>query len=168
MIIKIAGLREGLHYYKFEEPVSNLDIGKQFVGTLKAEVELSKSHSEIILNVDVKVNINCECDRCTTEFMQEINPVYQIVYFFSNEPEGIADANVVYLHPDADKIDISPEIRDYVLLTVPMKRLCTEECKGLCSNCGKNLNEGDCKCEGANIDSRWLPLQDLKKKLENN
>jgi uncharacterized protein len=168
MIIKIAGLRDGIHYYKFEEPVENLNLDKQFVGNLKAEVELSKSHSEIILNVDVKVNINCDCDRCTTEFMQEINPVYQMVYLFTNEAEETDDSNVIYLNPDADKINIAPEIRDYVLLTVPMKRLCTEECKGLCSRCGRNLNEEDnCNCEGENIDSRWLPLQDLKKKLEN-
>jgi uncharacterized protein len=167
MIIKIAGLRDGIHSYSFEEPVNNLDLDKQFVGNLKAGVELSKSHSEIVLKVDVKVDLKCECDRCTAEFIQEINPVYKIVYIFSNI-KGMEDANVIYLHPDADKINILPEIRDYVLLHVPMKKLCNEECKGLCSKCGQNLNEDTCKCEGENNDSRWLPLQELKKKIENN
>jgi uncharacterized protein len=168
MIIKIAGLSEGVHNYKFEEPVEKLDLGKPFTGNLIAEVELNKSHREIILNIEVEVDAEFECDRCTKTFIQQLNPVYKVVYLFGNEPEGISDANIVYIHPDKDKIDITPEIRDYSLLAVPMKRLCLEECEGLCRNCGKDLNEGPCNCENESIDSRWLPLQELKKKLNNN
>jgi uncharacterized protein len=168
MIIKIAGLNEGIHDYEFRESVKNLELGRPFIGDLTAEVRLSKSHSEIILDVDVKVKSEFECDRCTKTFIHELNPVYRIVYIFGNEPENIGDANLVYIHPDKDKINIAPEIRDYSLLTVPMKRLCSEDCKGLCPGCGKDLNEGDCECEAVAADSRWLPLLELKKKLNNN
>jgi uncharacterized protein len=168
MIIKIAGLSEGVHYYKFEEPIESLGLDNPFFGNLTADVELSKSHREIILKVDVKVNANFECDRCTKDSVQQLNPVYQVVYLFGNPPDENVNINVIYLHPEADKINIAPEVRDYVLLSLPMKKLCMEECKGLCRNCGKDLNEGDCKCETNNIDSRWLPLKELQKKLNNN
>jgi uncharacterized protein len=168
MIIKIAGLSEGLHEYKFEEPVENLGLEEGFTGNLTAEVELNKVHNQIVLNVSVNVTARFECDRCNRTFDQELNPYYQIVYLFGDEPDDNEDINIIYLSPDADKINIAPEVRDYVLLSVPMKKLCAEECKGLCPKCGKDLNQDTCECESGEVDSRWLPLQELKKKLNNN
>jgi uncharacterized protein len=49
-----------------------------------------------------------------------------------------------------------------------MKKLCREDCKGLCNVCGKDLNDGDCNCDRSNADIRWLPLKELKNKLNNN
>jgi uncharacterized protein len=74
--------------------------------------------------------------------------------------------DVVYLHPETDKINIGEDVRDYALLALPMKKLCSEDCKGLCPKCGKNLNDGSCNCKDEKIDSRWEPLQKLK--LKNN
>ena len=50
------------------------------------------------------------------------------------------------------------------VLAVPMKNLCSEDCKGLCPKCGKNLNEGLCNCNEENIDPRWETIQKLKSK----
>jgi uncharacterized protein len=73
--------------------------------------------------------------------------------------------DVVYLHPETDTINLTDDIRDYALLAIPMKSLCSENCKGLCPNCGANLNDGPCKCKEEKIDPRWEPL--LKLKLKN-
>jgi uncharacterized protein len=166
MIIKIAGLSEGLHSYRFREPVEKFNLTSPFTGELNIEVELNKTYNQVILNVNLKINAIFECDRCVTDFTQELNPVYQVVYMFGNIAES-DDINVVYLPADADKINIAPEVRDYALLAVPMKKLCNDSCKGLCPKCGRNLNEGTCTCDPVDIDSRWLPLQELKK-INNN
>ena len=50
-------------------------------------------------------------------------------------------------------------VREQVLLSLPERSLCTETCKGLCAHCGGNLNEADCGCNQAEIDSRWSALQ---------
>jgi uncharacterized protein len=71
---------------------------------------------------------------------------------------------VVYIHPGTDKIDLDKDIRDYALLAVPMKQLCSDDCKGLCLKCGKNLNEGLCDCTEEIIDPRWEAIQKLKTK----
>jgi uncharacterized protein len=168
MVIKIAGLSEGIHNYEFIEQVEKVDLGSPFSGKITAEIELDKSHHEIVMNVNVRVNAEFECDRCTASFTRELNPVYKMVYIYGSGDDLDDDANMKYIHPDADKIDISPEVRDFTLLSVPMKKLCSDECKGLCSNCGTDLNKSECSCELDSIDSRWLPLQDLKKKLNNN
>ena len=87
---------------------------------------------------------------------------------FGQEPDDNDSIDISYLPLEADKIDITKDVRDYALLAIPMKKLCKEDCKGLCVNCGKNLNEGDCNCSKDMIDPRWLPLQELKNKLNIN
>jgi uncharacterized protein len=72
--------------------------------------------------------------------------------------------DVVYIHPDTDKIDLDKDIRDYAILAVPMKKLCSVDCKGLCPKCGNNLNEGPCNCSEEEIDPRWEPIRKLKSK----
>ena len=78
------------------------------------------------------------------------------------------EVDITYLPHDADKIDISKDVRDYLILSVPMKRLCKEDCKGLCYKCGKDLNEGKCDCTELEVDDRWKPLLELKNKINKN
>ena len=89
-----------------------------------------------------------------------------MVYLFQSnfsEPEDEKE-DIVYLHPDTDKIELDSDVRDFAILAVPMKRLCSENCKGLCPRCGENLNDGSCNCDEKIIDPRWESLQKLKTK----
>ncbi len=63
-------------------------------------------------------------------------------------------------------IDLDPLVADQVVLTVPMKPLCREDCLGICPSCGANRNETPCACEEPEKDSRWKGLEALKKNLE--
>jgi uncharacterized protein len=170
MFIKISGLSEGVHNFSFDEKVSLINLEDPFFGNFKAQIELSKTHNQIILNTRFSVKALFECDRCANNFEHEIDGSYKMVYFFGNKPSDgeNKDENLIYLHPDADRIEIGNDLRDFALLSVPMKKLCREDCKGLCIRCGKDLNEGDCDCDKSNNDARWLPLQELKNKIINN
>jgi uncharacterized protein len=92
-----------------------------------------------------------------------------MVYLFGQDKElnDNNDANLVYLPIETDKIDISQDVRDFCIIALPMKKLCSEDCKGLCFKCGTNLNEKECSCTKEEIDIRWQPLLDLKNKLNN-
>ena len=170
MFIKIGGLSDGVHNFSFYEKVSLINLEDPFIGSFSAQIELSKTHNQIILVTDFSVNAHFDCDRCANNFETEIKGRYRMVYFFGSKPTDgeNTDENLIYLHPDADRIEIGKDLRDFALLTVPMKKLCTDDCMGLCSHCGKDLNEGDCVCDKSNSDARWLPLQELKNKLNNN
>jgi len=168
MYIKIAGLSEGSHTYRFDDNVEHLGLEKPFFGNFSADVELNKSHSQIVLKVNVRLKAAFECDRCTRNYEQELNPVYTVVDFFGSEPQDNTDVNVIYIPHEADKIDLVHEMRDYSLLAVPMKKLHSPDCKGLCFRCGIDLNEADCSCDKESVDSKWLPLKELKNKLSNN
>jgi uncharacterized protein len=62
-------------------------------------------------------------------------------------------------------MELADSLREQVLLAAPVKVVCRENCKGICAQCGKNLNEGACDCAPAVADPRWHALRDLKKGL---
>jgi uncharacterized protein len=63
---------------------------------------------------------------------------------------------------DGKTIDLDPIVREQVLLALPMNAVCREDCKGLCAQCGQNLNEKQCGCEQKVIDPRLAPLMNIK------
>jgi uncharacterized protein len=58
-------------------------------------------------------------------------------------------------------IDLEPMLRDVIVLSIPMRPVHAEECKGLCPVCGADLNVSDCKHAEPEVDARWAPLQSL-------
>lgn len=164
MIIKIANLSEGVHEYNFNENIKNIGLDEPFFNNFLMNVILVKNHNQIILTGDLKLNARFSCDRCAASFDSVLNADYQMVYLFGHQMYDNGAADVTYLPADADKIDLTNDAHDYAVLAIPMKKLCRENCKGLCFKCGKDLNEGDCDCIRENIDERWKPLIENKKK----
>ena len=168
MNIKISNLSDGIHNYVFDEDVNELGLEEPFVKNLLVNVELNKSHNQIILDAKLSINTKFNCDRCNKNYFSELTSSYRMVYLLGTEPVDSGSINITYLSLDTDKINIDDDVRDYALLSIPMKKLCKENCKGLCSKCGKDLNEGSCECRNDEIDDRWLPLMELKNKINNN
>ena len=168
MIIKISNLSDGVHNYNFNDSIKELGLSEPFYDNFTVDVELNKFQNQIILDSEISLKAKFECDRCSNEYSTNLKTKYRMVYLFGQEPDDNDSIDISYLPLEADKIDITKDVRDYVLLAIPMKKLCKEDCKGLCANCGKNLNEGDCNCSKDVIDPRWLPLQELKNKLNIN
>ncbi len=163
MIIKISNLSEGIHNFEFKEDAKEIQLEEPFIGEIEVKVELNKIHNQIILKADIKANVKFICDRCTKEFETILPGNYKMVYLFSSEDEENGDISITFLAPNADKISLDNDVRDYALLSVPMKKLCKVDCKGLCPGCGKDLNEEQCSCQKEVIDERWLPLHGIKK-----
>ena len=166
--IKVSNLANGRYDFDFVGNVSDLDITDPYVGNYKTNVVLNKFDNQIILDVETGIPANLICDRCAREFNSTILSNFKLVYLFRahyTETEGDSE-DIKYLHPDTDKIELNADIRDFAILAVPMKQLCSDYCKGLCPKCGKNLNDGPCNCKVENIDPRWESLQQLK--IKNN
>jgi uncharacterized protein len=165
MKIKISSLKDGAYEYRFEDDVKKLELKQPFVGKYFTKVNLSKYLHQIIIEVATTVDAELECDRCVKMYSTQIESRYKMVYLH-DQPEGDDDSvDVTYISKDTDKIDIIEDVRDYILLAVPLKKLCKEDCKGLCPQCGKNLNDGQCSCKPEEVDTRWKPLLELKNKL---
>jgi uncharacterized protein len=80
----------------------------------------------------------------------------------SELPEGMEEEDFVVIPATGEaRYDLFPRVREELILDMPIKLLCREDCKGLCSKCGADLNEGACGCPGAPVDRRWGPLRNL-------
>ena len=69
--------------------------------------------------------------------------------------------------PDATDIDVTPAVREELVLAAPRYVVCRDDCKGICPQCGKDLNAGPCDCAPV-TDARWQPLKALKDMLRSN
>jgi uncharacterized protein len=75
-----------------------------------------------------------------------------------------AEAEIGYYQGEG--LLLEEALREQVLLALPLKAVCREDCKGLCPHCGKNLNEGQCSCAEPVDDLRWSALKEIRDKLE--
>jgi uncharacterized protein len=76
-------------------------------------------------------------------------------------PDTDVGPSAIYAVSEDGELDVAPLIRELAWLAIPMKHLCDPECKGLCPQCGVNLNEEPCQCEEIRIDPRLAPLREL-------
>lgn len=168
--IKVSTLANGRYEYDFGGKASDLDIFEPYIGNFSTNVVLTKFDNQIILDSETTITGNLICDRCAGEFHSVIKSNYRMVYLYraSVGDIEIEKEDVVYLHQDTDKIELDKDIRDFAILAVPMKKLCSENCKGLCPRCGKNLNEGPCNCIDEIVDPRWEPLKKINIKNNKN
>ena len=164
--IKVSSLSNGRYDFDFEGNVSDLDIPEPYTGKFNSNIVLDKFEDQIILNAETGISANLICDRCAREFQSIIKSHFKLVYLFriASSDDETDREEVIYLHPENDKIELDKDVRDYAILAIPMKNLCSADCKGLCTRCGKNLNDGPCNCTEITVNPIWEPLQKLKTK----
>lgn len=105
-----------------------------------------------------------ECRRCLADVSVPVSEELHLLFAEAGDEEA-EDADVYLLDPRAQELDLRPALREQWLLSVPAFSLCREDCKGLCTRCGADLNEGPCDCE-AEIDPRWKGLTELSSEPE--
>jgi uncharacterized protein len=104
------------------------------------------------------------CRRCLNEV--DVTVDEDAHFIFSSEGEDSTDDPDVYpFDPNAMSIDLRAAVREFWLLSVPGFVLCREDCKGLCANCGTDLNTGTCDCVPATTESRWDALRAIRDQL---
>ena len=165
MIIKITNLSVGIHAFRFEKSVDELQLGEPFVDNLILDCKLDKSHHQIVINCNLTISADLSCDRCNVDFLTDYTSNFILLFLFNAKDFDNAKENVKFLSASEDKIDLLEDVLDYARLLLPMKKLCKEECEGLCVKCGANLNQNKCSCSAQAVESVWEPLSKLKDKL---
>lgn len=111
------------------------------------------------LDGEASTTLDLYCDRCTKMFRKEKTvPMHFILAKELASEEEEEEEEIILL--DGDELDIGELAFTAFLLNMDMKNLCSDDCKGLCSGCGANLNEEPCRCE-PEIDPRWSALSQL-------
>jgi uncharacterized protein len=111
------------------------------------------------LDAEVSFDFSIPCDRCTKQIDKHYHYTFShgLVLSLENEDDDS------YIQVQNYKLDLDELMRADILLELPTKYLCKENCKGLCSVCGKNLNDETCNCDLHQIDPR---LEVLKKLID--
>jgi DUF177 domain-containing protein len=145
-------------------------------GDLQLDVWLESSPDGIRVKGKITGTVGLECTRCLQEYRQDleinVDEFYRRPGLSAIEPEGrTAQHEIEVLEEDEyiideGMIDLNLLVNDNVILSLPIKHLCDEHCKGLCQVCGGNLNEEECGCVVEDIDPRLAPLRDLLDRKE--
>ena len=96
------------------------------------------------------------CSRCLDHFQYHLD--IEISEKFSAVPNDEDDL-VIFI--DSDIINLNELIENNILMSLPIKKLCNGDCKGLCQSCGSNLNKKTCNCGNDTVDPRLAALKDL-------
>ncbi len=111
----------------------------------------------IYITGELASNIETECARCLTPVLVPIQIELNDLFY---HPPQQTPAGEFAVGEDGF-IDLAPLVRQLSLLEVPMQHFCRSDCKGLCPNCGQDLNEGVCECPADDIDPRLALLRNL-------
>lgn len=154
-------LQEGsIKNFEYSFSMSNVEIGGiyPFVSPIMVKGEAKNNAGLVDVVFDVVFLYRRPCDRCMEDVERSLN--YQLVHRLAVSLQG--DENDSYIEVPDYTLDIDELLTADIILDLPAKYLCKEDCLGLCSVCGKNLNNGDCDCSEMEVDSR---LEALKKLL---
>lgn len=137
---------EYMGLYPLKKPVS-------IVGNIVNKASL------ISFNAKITYEYDALCDRCGRDSAREYTVLVDKSLATSIEGE---ESDTILLVPDM-KLNLDELLYTEVIVSLPMKHLCSEKCKGVCAKCGKNLNDGKCDCPEKEIDPRLQALADLLK-----
>jgi uncharacterized protein len=127
---------------------------------------LPHSEGEVHIEGRYTVEMTAECDRCLgrARFPLEgkLDLYYRPASFIAREEEVEIDEEEAEMgFYEGGGLELEEILREQVLLMLPMQRVCSASCKGICPVCGRNRNESDCGCKPAPADDRWGALRDL-------
>jgi len=147
--------------FRFELDLSDVDFGGRCPISKPVVVEGGVRNTAGILDLEMTASseLDAMCDRCGKEFLQDKQIPYSCV--LAEEVQNEANDEIVVL--EDGKVDLEDLARTAFILGMDTKTLCSEDCKGLCSRCGADLNLGPCSCK-KEVDPR---LAALAKLLEN-
>ncbi len=141
--------------------------GVNGVSEVAVDVTLTKSGHEIFAAGRAEGTVRFQCSRCLADFDLDLAPEIEAPFFphsdepVEDEPEDEGDIN----YYKGETMDLFPVIHDQLLLAMPVKPLCKEDCLGLCPKCGADLNTNPCNCPRKEPDARFAALKNLKEKL---
>lgn len=127
------------------------------------EVRLEAQHAgpDVVVRGRIRGTFAQECRRCLEPVEVEVDEELGRLYRAGEDLEEDESEDMLPL-PRAAELDLTDPVRQQVVVAVPRYVYCRAECRGLCPQCGTNLNESACECTTDEMDERWAPLRQLQ------
>ena len=132
------------------EPATIMDLDEpdiHFEQDVEYDLYAQVQGNALLVTGWIQTPATLRCSRCLVTFKQ---PLRVGKFVFHQELQG------------EDFADLTANIREDIILELPQRVLCQDECLGLCTHCGQNLNESACQCDKSRGDLRWHALDQIK------
>lgn len=158
MNIDLSNLKEPGSLKSIQERIKipAFEFQKQEIETpylFDLDLNIINTSDSFVLTGQLSGVLSLVCNRCLEKFEYELQVEIE-EELLKEEVESIERINLIGI------------LQENILLALPIKNLCSENCKGLCTVCGQNLNEEECNCERETIDPRLAILKDFYKKAD--
>ena len=181
MLIEIEEL--ALHPVDFREEFSPgaIDLGEEVRQRspllTEGRADLVEEHHgkrKVVQDIRVKgklaTSVEVPCARCLEPVVQQVERGFDLLFRpvgidSGHEELSITDAEAEIGYYEGEGLLLEDTLREQVLLALPLKTICREDCRGLCPHCGTNLNEIQCSCLDELEDPRWSALKGIRDKL---
>jgi uncharacterized protein len=160
-----------------EEPVESFPVLSRmqdegeciFNGPVRSDITAAREFDHIRVSGRVSADITLVCARCLTNYPAVIDSRFTI-YFRKGLPQDVVEEeetelmeqDLVSASYSGDEIDLVHETEEQVAMEIPLKPLCSEECRGLCPGCGTDLNHASCSCPSGQASFKFSALKDFK------
>lgn len=157
---------------RFERTFDPGEVGDEshayrVVAPVRLAFDIHKDKDKFRLVGQVQTELELSCSRCLEPYRLRVEAPFDVRYLLasaaSTEAEHeVADEDLETSYYRDDRIDLNELLREQFYLALPMKPLCQEECRGLCPQCGMNLNTGTCECAPVWEDARLAVFKNLR------
>jgi uncharacterized protein len=172
--IRVEDVKESGRSLEFPEGVEELNellahskpVDYQFAGEASVRVSYYRLGEDLFFDGHVVTTVSGTCGRCLESYPFEIDRPFS--FLLKPAREGATPAAIAQQEDRSlgfyvgDEVDLSPLLREEMMLSLPTRPLCRDDCPGLCPQCGRNRSTGSCECADEWLDPRLAPLRALK------
>jgi uncharacterized protein len=164
---KLEGRRgDFAHVYQPDE-LNPVDERVNLVEPATVSGQVRLEGHEVLVEGHLKTRAQLECDRCLKPIELPVSADFALEYitgadYESSSVAALSEEELSVSVFDGESIDVDEIAKEQILLAVPARTLCREDCKGICPECGIDRNTGECDCTPKEIDPRWAALKGLK------
>ncbi len=157
------------HFARTFEPGDVAEQGDAYriVAPVQLDFDIHKDKEKFRLEGTVRTELELPCSRCLEPYRMPIDASFDVRFLPASEmateqERELQDGDVETSYYRDDQIDLNELMREQFYLALPMKPLCSDDCKGLCPQCGTNLNTGTCECHEQWSDPRLEALKNIR------
>jgi uncharacterized protein len=169
ILLDLRDLDEGVSTVELEGDPECLELERDdytFHPPVRVSLEVDKQEQEVLVAGEVSLPAQVECARCVRLFAEEARARLRTRFIRTRGAPKVdpwaPEDGVREISYDQTVLDLTDDVREAILLALPIRALCRTGCKGLCPVCGANLNEEECSCDRPRGHPAWSALEKLK------
>ena len=177
LVVNIEQIRDRGISLAGDVPVDQLpELGKLdprdglFLGPVKVDLRLEVAGGMILLRGHLGAAIEQPCSRCLNDFILTLDVEFSLAFEQRNDENmevteedlELSAEELGVVRFDGDTLNLADAIGEQLMLALPYRPLCSEQCEGLCSRCGADLNQGPCGCQPDDKENPFAVLKNLR------